>query len=95
MSDSSMVKSKKDATEFLKTELSKLFEEIEITDVLPAYFANATISADSKTEYARPTSNEILEEYNNIYVVGDWIQCDLPCTMESAAKSAFDLNLRK
>ena len=95
MSDSSMTKSKKEATEFLKTELSKLFEKVEITEVLPTCFANATISADSKTEHARPTSNGILEEYKNIYVVGDWIQCDLPCTMESAAKSAFDLNLRR
>ena len=26
-------------------------------------------------------------------VSGDWVQTDLPCTIESSAKSAFDISL--
>lgn len=87
--------SKTQTQKFLECELSKIFGAVEIFDVLPASFKNATISADIETERARPTYRQILAEFPNLYAVGDWVQSELPSTMESAAKSAFDLDLDK
>ncbi len=95
VSDLSEMMSKEKAKEFLSTELEKLFGKVEIEDVLPATFAGATISADAETERARPTQKQILGEFPNLFAVGDYLQTDLPCTMESAAKSAFEIDLNK
>ena len=90
ISDFSLVQSKEKTKEFLQTELSKIFGNVQIDELLPASFAGATISADVESENARPTQIEVLKEFNNLYALGDWVQTDLPCTMESSAKSAFD-----
>ncbi len=93
VSDKSETMSKERTKEFLQSELKKLFGETEILDTLPAMFAGATISADSQTENARPKQEDVLKEINNAFIVGDYVQSDLPCTMESAAKSALETNL--
>lgn len=93
ISDCTAVKSKDAAREFLRRELSKIFGEVEIGEVLPVQFADATISADSETEAARPAQSFFSDKIPNLRPVGDWLQTDLPCTMESAAKSAFDTPL--
>ena len=95
LSDCSQQMSKEQAKILLDAELKKLFGSVDIDDVLPSCFATATISADSQTESSRPEQAEILKEYPNLFVVGDFIQCDLPCTMESAAKSAFEISLER
>ncbi len=95
LSNCSQQMSKEQAKILLDAELKKLFGSVDIDDVLPSCFATATISADSQTESSRPEQAEILKEYPNLFVVGDFIQCDLPCTMESAAKSAFEISLER
>ena len=90
ISDFSLIQNKEQTKHFLQTELSKFFGEFEIEELLPASFAGATISADVESENSRPCQIEILKEFNNLYALGDWLQTDLPCTMESSAKSAFD-----
>ena len=84
--------SKAEAEKLLKNELEKFFGEVEISGILPATFAEATISADPESEAARPKQPE-LGEFSNMAICGDWIQTDLPCTMESAAKSSKDFRI--
>lgn len=93
ISDTYLAKNKTDTKQFLKEELSKHFDNVEISDVLPTNFMWATISADVNTEKSRPKIKEITQEFSNVYAVGDWLQTELPCTMESAAKSAFEIEL--
>lgn len=77
--------------DFIERELGKVFGKFEILQVLPSLFRQATISADSKTQSARPRQSEIIGAFENVNAVGDWLQTDLPCTMESAAKSALEV----
>lgn len=93
ISDSSIKTNKTDAEIFLKAELKKFFGEVEITDILPSTFVASTISADTKSEQARPTDSDCTSEFVNLHICGDWVQTDLPCTIESASKSTFDISL--
>lgn len=93
ISASSIKPNKAEAESLLKTELKKFFGDVEILDVLPSTFIASTISADSKTEQARPTNKDCSQEFENLFICGDWVQTELPCTIESSAKSAFDLSL--
>ena len=77
----------------LKEEIKKFFGKNSVLKVLPLRFAAATISADADTEQARPKDEDIRSEFENLHICGDWVQTDLPCTIESAAKSANDVNL--
>ena len=92
ISASSLGASKAEAAEMLKRELGKFFGDVEISDVLPSTFFGATISADTETEAARPADAQA-REFANMRICGDWVQTDLPCTMESAAKSATDFSV--
>ncbi len=92
ISASESTMSKAEAEKLLKNELEKFFGEVEISGILPATFAEATISADPESEAARPKQPE-LGEFSNMAICGDWIQTDLPCTMESAAKSSKDFRI--
>jgi len=85
--------SKDGARKLLDGELEKFFGKTEISDVLPSTFFGATISADPQTEAARPLAADAAREFSNFRICGDWVQTELPCTMESAAKSAADLSL--
>lgn len=80
------------AETLLKTELKKFFGEVEISAVLPSTFVGATISADTKSERARPKASDF-SDFENMRVCGDWVQSGLPCTMESAAKSSQDFEI--
>lgn len=98
---------KESAKRLLETELRKFFGFSGVREVLPAFFTGATISADPGSENARISDAQLRTTYyaetlpnaefplrtDNFHVCGDWIQSDLPCTMESAAKSAADLRL--
>lgn len=95
ISDSQFAASKQVAAEFLQKHLGTLFGNVEIAEVLPSFYPDATISADCQTEAARPSQSGVSGEFSNLNVVGDWVQTDLPCTMESAAKSAFELTFDK
>ena len=75
----------------LGRETKKYFGECEILDILPSLFAEATISADCESESARPADGECGAQ--NLHICGDWVATGLPCTMESAAKSANDLTI--
>ena len=92
ISASSLGASKAEAAETLHRELGKFFGNVEISDVLPSTFFGATISADTDTETARPSDAQA-RELPNMRICGDWVQTDLPCTMESAAKSATDFSI--
>ncbi|MBQ6533844.1 MAG: FAD-dependent oxidoreductase [Opitutales bacterium] len=85
--------SKDEARKLLESELEKFFGKTEISGVLPSTFFGATISADPQTEAARPLAADAAREFSNFRICGDWVQTGLPCTMESAAKSAADLSL--
>ena len=93
ISASSIKSNKAEADFLLKTELKKFFGDVEITDILPSTFIASTISADTQSERARPTNADCVNEFENLHIVGDWVQTDLPCTIESASKSAFDLSI--
>ena len=93
ISASSIKSNKADAESLLKTELKKFFGDVEIIDILPSTFIASTISADSQSEHARPTDADCTSEFENLHIVGDWVQTDLPCTIESASKSTFDLSI--
>lgn len=93
ISDCGAPLSKPEAEKLLAEEIEKFFGKAQIEGVLPAFFADATIAADSETEKSRPDWRAINAEFPNVYAAGDWLQCGLPCTMESAAKSAFDIDL--
>lgn len=75
----------------LERETEKYFGAGKILDFLPSLFAEATISADCESESARPADGECGAQ--NLHICGDWVATGLPCTMESAAKSANDLNI--
>ena len=92
ISASTVKASKNTAEELLKNELKKFFGDVEILDILPATFCGATISADTASELARPDDKQS-REYENMRICGDWVQTGLPCTMESAAKSANDFEI--
>ena len=72
----------------VKKELFRIFGEFEIGDMMIGRFSGATIGADFTSESNRPG---VRTELPNLFRVGDWIQTGLPCTMESAAKSAEEL----
>ena len=93
ISASTLKLNKADAENLLKTELKKFFGDVEIFDVLPSTFVASTISADSKSESARPLDTDCTREFENLHICSDWVQTDLPCTIESSAKSAFDISL--
>ncbi len=90
ISASNVKPNKINAQKLLEDELAKFFGKVEISDILPATFQGATISADVRSEVARPKSSDFEQEFKNLIVCGDWIQSDLPCTIESAAKSSAD-----
>lgn len=92
VSDKALKKGKQEAAEFVRGELSAFFGQFEIVDIAPMTFESATPSADCKTERARPGSDAFGCE--NLRVVGDWTATGLPSTLESAAKSAFNLELK-
>ena len=92
ISASSVMPTKAAAETLLKTELKKFFGEVEISAVLPSTFVGATISADTKSERARPKASDF-SDFENMRVCGDWVQSGLPCTMESAAKSSQDFEI--
>lgn len=66
-------------------ELKKYFGEFEIESFVPSLFKDATILSTCKAEALRP---QPLGHFENAAIVGDWVNTGLPCTMESAAKSA-------
>ncbi len=90
ISDSSVRPTKETAEIILQDELKKFFGDIKISDIIPATFQGSTISADTVSENARPKSSEFSKLCNNLIVCGDWIQSELPCTIESAAQSSND-----
>lgn len=71
--------------ENIKKELEKYFGEFEMQDFVPSLFRNATILSSCIAEESRPES---FGHFENAALVGDWVNTGLPCTMESAAKSA-------
>ncbi len=71
--------------ELTKSELTGLFGDFEIGDFIHILCKDATISADSESEGARPAP---FGHFKNFFIAGDWVDSDLPCTLESAAKSA-------
>ncbi len=77
----------------LRNEIKKFFGKDSIQKILPLRFAAATISADAETERSRPRDADIRNEFENLHICGDWVQTNLPCTIESAAKSANDIKL--
>lgn len=66
-------------------ELKEYFGEFEIETFVPSLFKDATMLSTCKGEGARPAS---FGHFENAAIVGDWVDTGLPCTMESAAKSA-------
>lgn len=66
-------------------ELKKYFGDFEIETFVPSLFKDATMLSTCKGESARPAS---FGHFENAAVVGDWVDTGLPCTMESAARSA-------
>lgn len=75
----------------LEGEVGKFFGECKILEVLPSLFRESTISADCESEAARPADGACGAQ--NLHVCGDWTATGLPCTMESAAKSADNLTI--
>ncbi len=66
-------------------ELEKYFGAFEFESFVPSLFRDATMLSTCASEAARPLP---LGHFKNAAVVGDWVSTGLPCTMESAAKSA-------
>ena len=96
VSASSLDNTKSAAEALIKGELEKFFGKEtaqSVRDVLPSLYRGATISGDIKSEAARPQSAEAEADITNLHLCGDWIQTGLPCTIESASKSANDLRL--
>lgn len=91
ISANSIKESVAETEKFVHTELTELFGEFEMENFLPMTFAGATLSADCATERARPNSDAA--QISNLKIIGDWTATDLPATLESAAKSAADLQL--
>ena len=88
ISDTTVKLDKPSAVEFLKTQLAPFFGEFEISDALPSHFGRATLSADPQTEALRPAPDAAKKRMKNLLLAGDWTSTELPCTLESAAKSA-------
>ena len=82
---------KSSAETLIKSEISKIFGSVNIIDILPSFFKDATISADIETEKARIADKN--SDIENLHICGDWIASDLPCTLESAAKSVNNLEI--
>lgn len=80
---------KEETKQFIQTELSKIFGNLKIEDLLSVGFENSTLSADFKTEQMRKFVAKT--NIKNLKIIGDWVDTGLPATLESAAKSAFDL----
>ena len=66
-------------------ELKEYFGEFEFEDFLPGLFKTATIVSDCQTEALRPAAEG---HFENASLVGDWVGCGLPATLENAVKSA-------
>ena len=49
------------------------------------------VTEDKYTTQMKDEGN--LVEFENLHICGDWVQTNLPCTIESAAKSANDIKL--
>lgn len=78
-----------EAKELLQKELDKYFNKATILDFIPIMSKDATIKATPISEANRPKSKE---GFTNFYITGDFVKCDLPCTMESAAYNSNNLN---
>ena len=88
--DSSKKGNLEDLKNLLENEIKTYFKDIKVETFMPYLCKDATISADCQSELARPKSREF---YSNFFLLGDWIDCDLPCTMESATFNSFNLKL--
>ena len=96
VSASSLDNTKSAVETLIKGELEKFFGKEtaqSVRDVLPSLYRGATISGDIKSEAARQRNAEAEADITNLHLCGDWIQTGLPCTIESASKSANDLRL--
>lgn len=66
----------------IKRELEKYFGDFEYTSFKPSIFKDATIRSTAFCEKFRPKPSG---HFENALIVGDWLNTELPCTMESAS----------
>jgi len=88
--DSSKKGNLDDLKNLLENEIKTYFKDIKVENFMPYLCKDATISADYQSENSRPKSRDF---YSNFFLLGDWVDCDLPCTMESATFNSFNLKI--
>ncbi len=77
----------------ISSELEKFFGNFEIGEILPMRFADATLACSLSVCASRPNSRDGESVASNFLLCGDWIQTDLPSTLEGAALSANEIAL--